>query len=133
VTDLARALLDEIAADPAALEQLRGLLEASEVTSPPIPAYTVATLAVEIGRTERSIRAAIARGKLAAVKRGRGYMIAGDAVTEWARGPDAKARRTSPGRPTRPRRAGLSREALRRPCADGPYSCRHYQKEAERR
>ncbi len=73
------------------------------------PAYTVPTLARELGRTERSIRAAIARGELAAVKRGRGYVISGDAVAAWATAPN----RPGPKRRTRSPSAGLSRDALR--------------------
>ena len=78
-------------------------------TEPSAPAYTVPTLAAELGRTPRSILAAIARGELAAVKRGRGYVISGDAVTAWATAPGRNASRK--GKPLR--RAGLSREALR--------------------
>jgi excisionase family DNA binding protein len=55
-------------------------------TESPPPAYTVTTLAAEIGQSERSIRAAVGRGELQAVKRGRGYLISADAVADWARG-----------------------------------------------
>ena len=51
--------------------------------------YTPATLAAELGRTPRAIRAAIARGELDAVKRGRGWVIPADAVERWAQGPVA--------------------------------------------
>jgi excisionase family DNA binding protein len=84
---------------------------AVRLIAPPVtaPAYTPRTLAAELGRTERSIRAAIARGELAAIKRGRGYVISPKAVAEWASAsPEGGARRP------RPRRSGLSREALRR-------------------
>jgi hypothetical protein len=58
MSDLARALLKEIAADPVALQQLHELVRYRDdaVSSVPAPAYTVATLAAELGRTERSIR-----------------------------------------------------------------------------
>ncbi len=83
---LARALLDEIAADPAARERLRELVGDSrpDPFTNTTAAFTVATLAGELGRSERSIRAAIARGELEAVKRGRGWLVTSDAVERWA-------------------------------------------------
>lgn len=117
MTDLAQLVLDEIAANPAALARLRELV--GEVASPdgstPVAAaYTVATLAAEVGRTERSIRAAIARGELQAVRRGRGYVIGADAVAAWTQGKrklstSARPRRSRPGR-----RSGLTRDQLKR-------------------
>jgi excisionase family DNA binding protein len=86
VSELVRVLLDELADDPVALARLRELVAPSTAEPTYTPAaYTVATLAVELGRTECSIRAAIKRGQLHAVKRGRGYVISADAVGEWAR------------------------------------------------
>ncbi len=76
---LLTALLDELAGDPVALARLRELVgERADQSAllTPAPAFTVATLAAELGRSERSIRAAIARGELEAVKRGRGERIA---------------------------------------------------------
>jgi excisionase family DNA binding protein len=69
-------------------------------------AYTPKTLAAELGRTERSIRAAIARGELQAVKRGRGYVISADAVAEWARAPIPRSQAPVQSRNPR-RRPGL--------------------------
>src|SRR5262245_26984207 len=109
--DIVRALRE----DPEALAQLREALGAGEADRSQVrdlrPAYTVATLAAEIGRTERSIRGAIARGELEAVKRGRGYTVPADAVAAWAAaGPRAN---TNSPRPTaRPRRS-VMRDALR--------------------
>jgi excisionase family DNA binding protein len=105
---LARALLEELAGDPVALDRLRELVGGGPADPPAkfrTPAYTVATLATELGRTERSIRAAVARGELQAVKRGRGYVISADTVADWARAP------IPPPRPAvrsgkRPRRSG---------------------------
>lgn len=109
-------LLDELAGDPVALERLRQLvgetLHRDEGFS--APAFTVATLAAELGRSQRSIRAAIARGELDAVKRGRGYVISADAVAEWARGgknltgeqPQTQARRARGGKKLTGRRSG---------------------------
>ena len=90
MTDLlALELVEVIARSPVALARLRQLVSETSVTASgsPAPAYTVATLALELGRSERSIRAAIARGELQAVKRGRGYVISADAVADWARAP----------------------------------------------
>jgi excisionase family DNA binding protein len=84
VSDLARALLDEVAGDPVALERLRALVAPPTPEAPQPAAYTVASLAAALGRSERSIRGAIARGELDAVKRGRGWIISADAVAAWA-------------------------------------------------
>lgn len=109
MSDLARALLDELAADPVALDRLRELVASEKFERDQAfsaPAYTVATLAVELGRSERSIRAAIARGELAAVKRGRGYVIGADAVTDWARGEARSIRPRVDSSPPRRQRSG---------------------------
>jgi hypothetical protein len=66
--------------------------------------YTPTTLAAEIGRSPRSIRAAIARGELEAVKRGRGWIIGADAVATWARGESSAS--AALGRPRRRSRSG---------------------------
>jgi hypothetical protein len=66
--------------------------------------YTPATLAAEIGRSPRSIRAAIARGELPAVKRGRGWVIGADAVAAWAGGESSAS--AALGRPRRRARSG---------------------------
>lgn len=79
-------------------------------------AYTVATLAAELGRSERSIRAEIRNGALAAVKRGRGYVISRDAVVDWAHGETRSMNERA--RSSRPRRRrsgpGPMRRALTR-------------------
>ena len=52
---LVTALLDEIAADPAALERLRELVghdSRQDLAPNPAPAYTPRTLALELGRSE---------------------------------------------------------------------------------
>ncbi len=107
-------VLDEIVGDPARLAQLGDALAKRDDAhpAPAVPAYTVATLAVELGRSDRAIRDAIHRGELRAVKRGRGYVIGAEAVAHWATPP------STPGA-TRPRRPGLSRQALRRAMGDG--------------
>jgi excisionase family DNA binding protein len=106
--DLVEALTAAIEqAGPEARARLRAALEVEPSSSQPVTnsqtVYTPATLAAELGRTPRAIRAAIARGELDAVKRGRGWVIPADAVERWAatggpRGPRARAPRRAPGR-----------------------------------
>lgn len=105
---LAIGLVEAIARSPVALARLRELVRYRDdaVSSVPAPAYSVATIAAELGRTERSIRAAIARGELEAVKRGRGYVISADAVAEWARAPITSARAIAESAPAPGPRAG---------------------------
>jgi excisionase family DNA binding protein len=96
VTDpLAQAMLDALGRDPDALDRLRELVgeRGTKTFGPTTPAYTVATLAAELGRSERSVRAAIARGELRAVKRGRGWVISADAVAAWAQSPNTERAR----------------------------------------
>ena len=47
-------------------------------------AYTVASLAIELGVSQKAIRCAIARGELSAVKRGSRWIISANAVQTWA-------------------------------------------------
>jgi hypothetical protein len=105
---LAVEIVEAIAQSPQALERLRELIGYRDhaVSPVPTPAYTVATLAAELGRTERSIRAAIARSELEAVKRGRGYVISVDAVADWARAPTRSSPRADSIVPARRRRPG---------------------------
>jgi excisionase family DNA binding protein len=118
VSHLARALLEDLAGDPVALARLRELASETNVTASHVgsaPAFTVATLAAELGRSERSIRAAIARGELQAVKRGRGYVIAADAVADWARAPIPRSQPVvRSGNPRRRSGVGPATRALRR-------------------
>ena len=110
---LAVELVEAIAASPVALERLRELVGRPQTDPFGVTwalAYTPRTLAVELGRSERSIRAAIARGELEAVKRGRGWVISADAVAAWA----------APAAPTnRQRSADFS---LQRRSGSGPMS-----------
>jgi excisionase family DNA binding protein len=119
MSGLARALLEEIAEDPVALARLRQLVEPQSTDRRSVvsaPAFTVHTLAVELGRSERSIRAAIARGELEAVKRGRGWIVSADAVADWARAPIPTSQGTVRSRNPRRRRSGPgpATRALRR-------------------
>jgi len=108
---LVRALLDALAEHPDAREELRQALAPEQAPAAPGPraVYTAATLAAELGITTRAVRAAIARGDLAATKRAGRWVIGREAVERWARptavavavAPRARRRRTSSrtGRP----------------------------------
>lgn len=90
------AVLDELAHRVAALL-------ADQQPEPQPVAFTIATLAAELGVSPKTIRGAIHRGELAATRRGSRYLIATDAARAWAT--------PSPARPTRrgaraPARAG---------------------------
>ena len=63
-------------------------------------AYTVASLAAELGVSQKTIRCAIARRELPAVKRGSRWIISADAVRSWAT--------ASAGRRTRGHVCGLT-------------------------
>jgi excisionase family DNA binding protein len=102
VTDLLPTLLAELRDDPSALAELRGLLGAGPSV------YTPKTLAAELGCTPRAVRAAIERGELAAVRSGRGWVIAATAVARWATPADRPSRARS-GRRTSPMRDALAR------------------------
>ena len=116
MSGLLRALVAELASDPVAVEQLRTLLgvDSDEQRAAPAPAFTVRSLAGEIGRSERSVRDAITRGELKAVKRGRGYLITAAAVEAWATPahvPTSRSTRPSV-HPDRRRARGPMRRAL---------------------
>jgi hypothetical protein len=74
-------------------------------------AYTVASLAAELGVSAKAIGCAIARRELQAVKRGARWIISADAVGEWATAPEAHHatghRRSAPFPPA-PKAAGPS-------------------------
>ncbi len=102
MTDLARALLDELRDDPAALAELRRLLT-------PAPAvYTPQTLAAELRITPRAVRAAIERGDLQARRSGRGYVIGAEAVAAWTAAPARGARRRTAVRASRTMRDAIA-------------------------
>lgn len=74
-------------------------------------AYTVETLADEIGCSAKSVRGAIARGELDARKSGARWVISSDAVARWA----TPSKTPTQGR--RPSRRRL-RDALEPGCRD---------------
>lgn len=55
-------------------------------------AYTVASLAAELGLSQKAVRCAIARRELRAVKRGSRWLISADAVQAWATATDGRRR-----------------------------------------
>lgn len=74
-------------------------------------AYTVSSLAAELGVSAKAVRCAIARHELQAVKRGSRWIISADAVSEWATAPEAHpatARRRPAPLPPAPKAAGPS-------------------------
>ncbi len=109
MSELGRALIDQLDAEDIArlAERLQPFLPERQ-QQPPRAAYTVPSLAAEIARSQKSIRAAIQRGELKAAKRGRGYVISAEAIIEW----------TTPTVASQKRR--LPPEALRAPAAAGP-------------
>ena len=84
-------------------------------------AYTVASLAAELGVSAKAVRCAIARHELQAVKRGSRWIISADAVSEWATAGEAhhatRRRRPSP-LPAAPRAAGPSLRSVL--CGESP-------------
>jgi excisionase family DNA binding protein len=56
-------------------------------------AYTVASLATELGVSQKTIRCAIARPELPAVKRGSRWIISAEAVHSWATAPERRRTR----------------------------------------
>ena len=88
-------------------------------------AYTVASLAAELGVSAKAIRCAIARHELRAVKRGSRWIISADAVSEWATAAEAHhatGRRRPAPLPAAPRAAGPSLRSVL--CGESP-AARH--------
>jgi excisionase family DNA binding protein len=71
-------------------------------------AYTVPSLATELSVTQKTIRCAIARGELRAVKRGSRWIMSADAVQAWATASDARRRTSRVNGATTPKAAGPS-------------------------
>lgn len=79
------------------------------------PAYTVASLAAELGVSAKAVRCAITRRELHAVKRGSRWIISADAVSQWASAPEAhraNARRRPAPRFPAPKAAGPSLRSI---------------------
>src|SRR5262249_52982350 len=103
------AMLDDQALDLLA-ERLASRME-PKCDRRPI-AYTVATLAQEVGLSPRVIRAEIHTGKLRAVRHGRHYLIAASAVEAWASPTQASSAPANRRHPRTPRRSGVMASAL---------------------
>ena len=88
-------------------------------------AYTVASLAAELGVSAKAVRCAIARHELQAVKRGSRWIMSADAVIEWATAAEAHhatGRRRPAQLPAAPRAAGRSLRSVL--CGESP-AARH--------
>jgi len=99
---LLAAILEELRDDTSAAAELRALVGARPA------AYTPQTLAAELGITPRGVRAAIERGDLEARRSGRGYVIAAEAVSAWAR-PSRRRQKRATRRDSRPLRDAMAR------------------------
>jgi excisionase family DNA binding protein len=75
-------------------------------------AYTVASLAAELGVSQKTIRSAIARRELAAVKRGARWLISAESVREWATPSAAQPRPRRTRGAAVPKAAGPSLRAV---------------------
>jgi excisionase family DNA binding protein len=71
-------------------------------------AYTVASLAAELGVSQRTIRCAVARRELPAVKRGSRWIISAEAVRTWSAAAEDRRRTSRACRPSAPKAAGPS-------------------------
>ena len=91
---------------------LRGLDERNPAVAR--AAYTVPSLAADLGVSRKAVRCAIARGELRAVKRGSRWIIPAAAVNEWAT-PSTPRRTTGRGcSPRAPKAAGPSLRSVLR-------------------
>ena len=71
-------------------------------------AYTVPSLATELGVSQKTVRCAIARRELRAVKRGSRWIISSDAVQAWATASDTGRRTSRAVSASAPKSAGPS-------------------------
>ncbi len=74
--------------------------------------YTVASLAAELGVSQKAIRGAIGRRELAAVKRGARWLISAESVHEWATPSEAQPRSRRTRVAAVPKTAGPSLRAV---------------------
>jgi len=81
---------------------------AASGATPSRVAYTVSSLAADLGVSQKTIRCAIARGELGAVKRGSRWIISEDAVHAWATESDRRRRTGGSCAPAAPTAAGPS-------------------------
>jgi excisionase family DNA binding protein len=76
------------------------------------PDYTVASLAAELGVSQKAIRGAIARRELAAVKRGARWLISAESIREWTTPSEARPRPRRTRGAAVPKAAGPSLRAV---------------------
>jgi excisionase family DNA binding protein len=106
VSELARVLLDEIAADPAALDRLRALLGVQAIIEPEptdaaeVELLSVAKVAKIIGRSTRTVHRRIETGELRAFKDHGQWLVRADDLRAYIEQLEQREQ-TSP----RPRRA----------------------------
>jgi len=81
-------------------------------------AYTVASLAAELDVSPKTLRAAIARRELRAIKRGARWIISAEAVSEWASAPQAERATSRRRRAIVPKAAGPSLRSVL--CGEAP-------------
>ena len=106
--DLADALVDRIVEDPERCERLAVVIAGRDSRPPGATrAYTVASLARELGVTDRWIRRQIAEGRLRAERRGTRYVIGAGAVADFASSASPSERRV-PDRASRPMSRALA-------------------------
>lgn len=111
MTPAARLVVDglrDALADPGMRAEVRALLGGLEDSpAPAAPARTlhsVRSLAAEVGKSERTIRRAIAVGELPATKRAGQWTMTVEDVTAWARSGGAGATRPVQARSNLPKR-----------------------------
>lgn len=108
---LAALLLDGLDDDALRMLAVRLAPHLSQLDDPKQQAhsaYTVDSLATEVGVSPKAIRCAITRGELTAVKRGSRWIISSDAVAEWVTAPEPRCARPRGCSVRTPKAAGPS-------------------------
>jgi excisionase family DNA binding protein len=101
MSDLARALLDELAGDPVALERLRELI--GPPPSDPSPELmTVNEVAKALGRHPTTVRRRITDGAIPAIREGERVVVRADDLRAYVE----RLQRIAGKSPARPRRQG---------------------------
>jgi excisionase family DNA binding protein len=127
MTTVAQSIAAAIAGDPVALAELRtaiGVANPTALDTAPL-AYTVATLAHDLGASTKTVRGAIHRGELQGVKRGSRWLISVEAVHAWTDGerkPIARLRRTEGVKRSRVGGPSLHTVLCDLPATDHPHN-----------
>ncbi|WP_354700027.1 helix-turn-helix domain-containing protein [Paraconexibacter sp. AEG42_29] len=110
--DVIRAILAQLQDDPRACSQLAALLRTA---APARTCHTTASLAAELGTSERTIRRAIASGELVASRRAGRWVMTVDDVRDWIdRGRRSGGTRRQRGPTPAPRRGTMTRALMDR-------------------